>query len=328
LPAPAQRRPHGTRHQSLSATLAPSGHREVAPLAPEVIVPRDGADKQACEQRAVHRWPIRRGETYSRLAPIHPGDGPFARQRACAAVHAAGGDFLFVCEPSSRKPVGECLRGPELRARKVTARKVTGRKGRNKRVCRSTWLPDIPLRDGRDSIAADLWQIETRGGRGRATYRGAFAAGLPVDRDNAELAACGGARWKIGNESFNVLEQGSHNLERNFGRCQQNRNAVLVVRDPLAFWGSPPTAPPIWPGAGCCARFQTLPARGDDPESPGNPGTRMAEAKTAPEFYVRRASLSALKRPPSFCERIVCNACWRAADPRHVVRSYLKRHEV
>jgi hypothetical protein len=161
-----------------------------------------------------------------------------------------GGDFLFVCEPSSHKPVDECLRGTELRARKVTAHKVSGRKGRKKRFYRSTWLPDIPLRDGRDSIAANLWQIETRGGRGRATYRGAFATDLPVDRNNTELAACGGARWKIGNESFNVLKQGSYNLERNFGRGQQNRNAVLVARDLLAFWGSPPTAPPIWPGAG------------------------------------------------------------------------------
>jgi hypothetical protein len=74
----------------LSATLVPPGHREVTPLAREFIVPQDSADKQDCNQRAVHRWLARHGETYSRLAPIHLGDDPFARQRASEAVHAAG----------------------------------------------------------------------------------------------------------------------------------------------------------------------------------------------------------------------------------------------
>jgi hypothetical protein len=44
-----------------------------------------------------------------------------------------------------------------------------------------------------------------------------FATDLPFDRDNAELAACGRARRKIGNESFNVFKRGSYNLEHNFG---------------------------------------------------------------------------------------------------------------
>ena len=68
------------------------------------------------------------------------------------------------------------------------------------------------------------------------TYRKAFVTDLPVDRDNvAELPACGRARWKIENESFNVLKQGGYNLEHNFGHGQQNLDAVLVVLNLLAF---------------------------------------------------------------------------------------------
>ena len=48
-------------------------------------------------------------------------------------------------------------------------------------------------------------------------------------------AACGRARWKIENEGFNVLKQGGYNLEHNFGRGQQNLDAVLVVLNLLAF---------------------------------------------------------------------------------------------
>jgi hypothetical protein len=45
-----------------------------------------------------------------------------------------------------------------------------------------------------------------------------FVTDLPVDRDTvAELAACGRARWKIENESFNTLKNQGYNLEHNFG---------------------------------------------------------------------------------------------------------------
>ena len=56
-----RRRPHGILvHTMLSATLV-ARHREVVPLAPEFIAPQDGADKQDCEQQAVHRWFARHG---------------------------------------------------------------------------------------------------------------------------------------------------------------------------------------------------------------------------------------------------------------------------
>ncbi len=36
----------------------------------------------------------------------------------------------------------------------------------------------------------------------------------------AELAACGRARWKIENETFNVLKCSGYNLEHNFGHSR------------------------------------------------------------------------------------------------------------
>lgn len=218
-------------HQMLSATLVAPGHRDVVPLAPEFIAPQDGADKQDCEQQAVHRWLARHGETYSRLAPIYLGDDLFAHQPTCEAVQAAGGHFLFVCKPGSHKLIAEYVGGAALHAHEVTERR-----GGKKRVYRYTWLPDVPLRDSRDAMTVNWLQVEIRDGRGKVTYRNAFVTDLPVDRDNvAELAACGRARWKIENESFNVLKQGGYNLEHNFGHGQQNLDAVLVVLNLLAF---------------------------------------------------------------------------------------------
>jgi hypothetical protein len=51
----------------------------------------------------------------------------------------------------------------------------------------------------------------------------------------AELAACGRARWKIENETFNVLKTNGYNLEHNFGHGKETLAAVLVVLNLLAF---------------------------------------------------------------------------------------------
>ena len=60
--------------------------------------------------------------------------------------------------------------------------------------------------------------IEISDASGKVTYRNSFITDLDVGRDNvAELAAAGRARWKIENESFNVLKTKGYNLEHNFG---------------------------------------------------------------------------------------------------------------
>jgi hypothetical protein len=64
------------------------------------------------------------------------------------------------------------------------------------------------MRDGADAMTVNWLEIEIINAKGKLTYRNSFVTGLPVDRDNvAELAACGRARWKIENESFNVPQE-------------------------------------------------------------------------------------------------------------------------
>jgi hypothetical protein len=59
---------------------------------------------------------------------------------------------------------------------------------------------------------------------------------LPVTRKTAaEIAACGRARWKIENETFNVLKNNGYNLEHNFGHGKDTLASLLVVLNLLAF---------------------------------------------------------------------------------------------
>ena len=93
-------------------------------------------------------------------------------------------------------------------------------------------LLDKPLEDW-----LSYWlMIEIRNAAGDVTYRNSFITDLPVDRDTVvDLAACGRARWKIENESFNILKTKGYNLEHNFGHGKQHLSAVLAILNLLAF---------------------------------------------------------------------------------------------
>jgi hypothetical protein len=79
-------------------------------------------------------------------------------------------------------------------------------------------------------------EIAIADAKGNVTYRNSFITDLPVNADNVvDLAAAGRARWKIENETFNVLKTKGYNLEHNFGHGKENLAAVLATLNLLAF---------------------------------------------------------------------------------------------
>ena len=159
------------------------------------------------------------------------GDGLFSRQPICKPVLAAGAHFLFVCKPASHPAIEEFRLGVVLDELK---KKVKRR--RHRFTYRYRWMCGVPLRGDEAAMTVNWLMIEIIGPVGRVTHRNSFITDLPAGRDNvAEMAACGGARWKIENESFNTLKNQGYNLEHNFGHGGQNLAAVLNTLNFLAF---------------------------------------------------------------------------------------------
>jgi len=94
----------------------------------------------------------------------------------------------------------------------------------------------VPLRGDEEALRVNWLSIEVVNASGAVTYRSSFITDLPVTRENvAELAACARARWKIENESFNVLKNRGYHLERNFGHGNEHLAALLACFNHLAF---------------------------------------------------------------------------------------------
>jgi hypothetical protein len=218
-------------HSMLGATLVAPGHDKVIPLQPEFLVPQDGKEKQDCENAAAKRWLAAHGAHYARLRPIYLGDDLFSRQPLCEAVRQAGGHFIFVCKPTSHLLIEEYKKEIELSVLEEIVKR-----GKQRFTYRYTWLCDVPLRDGHDALKVNWLQLEIINEKGERTYRNSFVTDLTVDKKTVvELAACGRARWKIENETFNVLKNNGYNLDHNFGHGKANLATILVALNLIAF---------------------------------------------------------------------------------------------
>ena len=191
----------------------------------------DGAAKQDCEREAAKRWLQRHGTRCAPLRPVYLGDDLYACQPVCRAMLDSGGDFLLTAKPASHKTLCEYLDGIRPPTRRATAGA-----GARRRIHRYRWMTDLPIRDGDDALRVNWLEITSARPDGTVTHRGTFVTSLDVDRDNvAELADCARARWKIENETFNVLKQHGYHLKHNFGHGNDTLAGVLVVLNLLAF---------------------------------------------------------------------------------------------
>ena len=120
---------------------------------------------------------------------------------------------------------------------------VTPGKGRSTTICR--WLSGVPLRATDDALRVNWFSIEILNGKGNRSYFNSFVTDLAVTATAtatataattvADLAGCGRARWKIENETFNVLKNNRYNLEHNFGHGKETLASVVVTLNLLAF---------------------------------------------------------------------------------------------
>lgn len=218
-------------HTMLAATIVAPGHAMVVPLMPEFIAPRDGHDKQDCERAAAKRWLATHGARVAELRPVYLGDDLFACQSICEAVIESGGDFLFVCKPDSHKALCDFIDGAEPHRHEVT-RKTAGKR----RTWRYRWFDAVPLRDGKDAQEVNWIAVEVADPKGKVIYSNAFVTNLAVSPATVEaLVVCARARWKIENESFNVLKNNGYHIEHNFGHGKQYLAMMFAAMNLLAF---------------------------------------------------------------------------------------------
>ena len=218
-------------HTLLAATAVAPGHSKVVPLVPEFIAPQDGAEKQDCERNAAKRWHAEHAARLRPLRPVYLGDDLFACQPIVNMLADAGDDFIFTCKETSHKALYDFIDGAEPERHVETIRK-----GKAVETRRYRWIAGVPLRDGTDAALVNWIALEIFDRHGQVKYSIAWVTSLPVSKASvADIAAAGRARWKIENETFNVMKNHGYELEHNFGHGKKFLAMTLAAFNLLAF---------------------------------------------------------------------------------------------
>jgi hypothetical protein len=218
-------------HTLLATTAVAPGHSKVVPLFPEFIAPQDGAEKQDRERTAAKRWHARHADRLRALRPVYPGDDLFACQSIVSMLMDAGDDFIFTCKQISHRALYDFIDGAEPERHVETIRK-----GKEVETRRYRWITGVPLRDGKDAALVNWIAFEIFDRHGAVKYSVAWVTSLPVSKANvADIAAAGRSRWKIENETFNVMKNHGYELEHNFGHGEKSLAMTLAALNLLAF---------------------------------------------------------------------------------------------
>jgi hypothetical protein len=222
-------------HSMVSATLVAPGHTRVVSLMPEFIRNEDGQEKQDCERNATKRWFSRHGARLQPLKPVYLGDALLGCQPICETVHAHGGHYIFTSKPEAHKTLYDFIEGCEFSRHTVVV--TEGKRKVTRHTYHYRWIEGVPLRDGKDAMLTNWLELEIRDEQGKTTFRRALITDLPLSSAETviDIMAAGRARWKIENETFNVLKNHGYNFEHNFGHGKKYLAMTLAALNLLAF---------------------------------------------------------------------------------------------
>ena len=224
-------------HSAITPVIVKPDLPHVLPLPPELIVPQDGCEKQDCERAAVKRWLAHHAASDPAWTKTYLGDDLYANQPLCQLLAESYHQFfVLVCKPDSHLTLYQ-----EIALLKnvdgVTTLTQRLWKGRHAEVWTYRFASQVPLRSGGDALLVNWFELTISHEKtGDLIFRNAWITNHLLSLQTVvALAQVGRTRWKIENETINVLKNHGYHLEHNFGHGQKHLSTVLFTLNLLAF---------------------------------------------------------------------------------------------
>lgn len=218
-------------HQLAGCCIVHPDRKAVLPVFAEPITKQDGKLKNDCEYNAFKRLVPKIKRTLPEDShPLILLDGLFASAPAIRLMLFYSMEFITVIKEGYVLIQVERLAEQNKLQRKVWYE--------DKHIkCTARWTENLPLNGKNQDILVnyvEYEQVDTR--TGKVLYRGKWITSLPL-RDSLmkEFIKTARARWKIENETFNILKKHGYQLEHNYGHGKQFLSSVLALVMFLAF---------------------------------------------------------------------------------------------
>jgi hypothetical protein len=220
--------------QLLGAALVHPDHRVVIPLAPEMIIPQDGATKNDCERNAAKRFLPKFRCDFPRLPVIVIEDGLSSNGPHIRDLQQHNMRFILGAKPGDHPLLYENL---DKARKNGTCTTFAEPDKKNPEIMHSYCLiNDTPLNQANLDLKVNFMVYEEQNVKTGKVQRFSWVTDFPLTEENAYILMRGGrSRWKIENETFNTLKNQGYNLEHNYGLGKEHLSEVFVMLMMLAF---------------------------------------------------------------------------------------------
>lgn len=223
-------------HSAVLPTIVSPKRKQVISLAPEFIRKQDGHDKQDCENAAVKRWLHQNPQSKYGHGVTILGDDLYSHEPICQLALKQGYNFIFVALASSHQTLYEWLDFLDKNEEVKTLEKKQWN-GRKQLIYRYRYANRVPLRDEENSMLVNWCELTIiNESDQKVIYQNNWITNHQINENNVEnIVQAARARWKIENETNNVLKNHGYNLEHNYGHGQNHLCEVLLSLNLLAF---------------------------------------------------------------------------------------------
>lgn len=220
--------------QVLGAAIVHPDSRVVIPLAPEMIIPQDGATKNDCERNANKRFLPKFRSDFPRLPVIVVEDGLSSNGPHIRDLQQHNMRFILGAKPGDHPLLFENL---DKAIKNGTSTTFAQTDTKSPEIVHTyCFLNDTPLNQANLDLKVNLLVYEEHNTKTGKTQRFSWVTDFPVTEENAYILMRGGrSRWKIENETFNTLKNQGYNLEHNYGLGKEHLSENFVMLMMLAF---------------------------------------------------------------------------------------------
>ena len=215
-------------HQMLGACIVHPEKRNVIPLCPEVIINRDGQEKNDCERNAAKRLIEHFRREHPHLKAIVVEDGLASNAPHIEHLETHRLKYILGAKPTDHKFLFETLANSEESQYHET-------QDEEGTLHQFYFLNNTALNKSHPNVRINVLEYRQTTPKGKELNM-SWVTNIKITKENAYQIMRGGrARWKIENETFNTLKNLGYNFEHNYGHGKRFLSSNLCLLMMLAF---------------------------------------------------------------------------------------------
>ena len=225
-------------HQILAAVMVHPALKRVMPIAYEPITKRDGANKNDCERNAAKRLLEYLADAFGQRPFLIAEDALASNGPHVELLYKLGMDFILGVKPKGNATLFEQVfqRQCDKTLMEWSSEVALDGSCHGYRFTNALSLNDSHL----DLMVnyLEYWSLGKRDKDGNEGKQHTFTSvtSLEVTIENVDdIARAGRARWRVENETFNVLKNQGDEFEHNYGHGDQFLSSTLAGLMMLAF---------------------------------------------------------------------------------------------